>query len=70
MAKPHYRSGDVCERLTDDEHIDASDVEITVSNCEVALSGRVRTREQKRRAVDIAEDVSGVHHVRNNLKIG
>jgi hypothetical protein len=61
---------EVCERLTDDEHIDASDVEITVSNCEVALSGSVRTREQKRRAVDIAEDVSGVHHVRNSLKIG
>jgi hypothetical protein len=61
---------EVCERLTDDEHIDASDVEVTVANCEVALSGRVRTREQKRRAIDIADDVSGVHHVRSSLKIG
>jgi hypothetical protein len=61
---------EVCERLTDDERIDASDVEVAVSSCEVALSGSVRTREQKRRAIDIAEDVSGVHHVRSRLKIG
>jgi hypothetical protein len=61
---------EVCERLTDDEDVDASDMEVTVSNCEVALSGSVRTREQKRRAIDIAEDVSGVHHVRSGLKIG
>jgi hypothetical protein len=61
---------EVCERLTDDDYIDASDVEVTVSDCEVALSGHVRTREQKRRAIDIAEDVSGVHHVRSGLKIG
>jgi hypothetical protein len=42
-----------CERLTDDEHIDAADVEVTVSNCGMALSGSARTREQKRRAIDM-----------------
>jgi osmotically-inducible protein OsmY len=61
---------EVCERLTDAEDVDASEVEVMVSNCEVALSGSVRTCEQKRRAIDIAEDVSGVHHVRSSLKIG
>jgi osmotically-inducible protein OsmY len=34
----------------------------------VTLSGRVRTREDKRRAEDLAERVSGVTHVQNNLR--
>jgi osmotically-inducible protein OsmY len=60
---------DVNDRLTDDPHIDASDIEVSVSNHEVTLSGRVNSRFAKRHAEDIAESVSGVTHVQNNLRV-
>jgi hypothetical protein len=60
---------DLSDRLTDDHYVDASDVEIAVSNCEVTLSGTVENRAAKRRAEDIAEAVSGVRHVQNNLRV-
>jgi hypothetical protein len=42
---------------------------VSVSSCEVTLSGTVDSREAKRRAEDIAEQVSGVRHVQNNLRV-
>jgi hypothetical protein len=60
---------DVNDRLTDDPHIDASEVEVAVSAREVTLSGTVSSRFEKRRAEDIAESVSGVTHVQNNLRV-
>ncbi len=60
---------DVNDRLTDDWAVDASDVEVDVENCEVTLTGEVSSREMKRRAEDVAEEVSGVKHVQNNLRI-
>jgi osmotically-inducible protein OsmY len=60
---------DVSDRLTDDWMVDASDIEIQVSSSEVTLTGTVESREAKRRAEDIAESVSGVRHVQNNLRV-
>jgi osmotically-inducible protein OsmY len=60
---------DVCERLTEDPWIDASDIEVTVRAAEVTLSGTVRERGDKRHAEDVAERVSGVREVRNNLRV-
>lgn len=60
---------DVNDRLTDDDHIDASDIEVAVSSREVTLSGIVDSRFAKRHAEDIAESVSGVSHVQNNLRV-
>lgn len=60
---------DVSDQLSDDSWLDASDVEVTVKSCEVTLAGLVRSREDKRRAEDIAERVSGVRHVQNNLRV-
>jgi hypothetical protein len=60
---------DVCDRLCDDHRIDASDMEITVKECEVILTGTVDSREAKRRAEDIAESISGVSNVENRLKV-
>lgn len=59
---------DVNDRLTEDVWIDASEIEVTVTNGEVVLSGSVEDRRTKRRAEDCAEDVSGVKHVQNNLR--
>jgi hypothetical protein len=70
----YTRSGDriredVSDRLTDDWHVDATEIEVTVSGTEVTLTGTVTSREQRRRAEDIAESVSGVTHVQNNLRV-
>jgi osmotically-inducible protein OsmY len=60
---------DINDRLTDDWYIDASDVEVSVNNNMVTLTGRVESREEKRRAEDIAESVSGVTDVSNQLRV-
>jgi osmotically-inducible protein OsmY len=60
---------DVNDRLTDDAYVDASEIEVAVSGCEVTLTGTVDSREAKRRAEDCAESVSGVRHVQNNLRV-
>lgn len=60
---------DINERLTDDHHIDASDVGVKVESGEVTLSGTVTDRAARRRAEDIAESVSGVGHVQNDLRV-
>jgi osmotically-inducible protein OsmY len=60
---------DVCDCLTDDPLLDASNMEVTVKDCEVTLSGTVNRREDKRRAEDLVEQISGVKDVRNNLRV-
>ncbi len=57
------------ERLTDDPWVDATAVTIAVSGGEVTLSGTVPEREAKHRAERIVENLSGVTHVQNNLRV-
>jgi hypothetical protein len=60
---------DVCERFMAHGDLDASDVEVTVENGEVTLSGTVPTRGQKRLAEDIADVVVAVVEVHNRLRV-
>lgn len=60
---------DANDRLTDDRRVDASNVTVTVASGEVTLDGTVSNREAKRRAEDCVEDISGVKHVQNNLRV-
>jgi len=60
---------DVCETLTHHSGIDASEIDITVSNGEVTLRGAVDDRSQKRMAEDVIENLSGVKEVRNELRV-
>lgn len=60
---------DVNDRLSDDPFLDASEIEVTVNNGEVTLTGTVITRIDKRRAEDLAEDISGVNNVQNQLRV-
>lgn len=60
---------DICDRLSDDHYVDASDVDIKVEGSEVILTGHVNSRHEKRRAEDIVESVSGVTHVENRLRV-
>ncbi|MDB5437327.1 MAG: hypothetical protein JWR47_3584, partial [Phenylobacterium sp.] len=57
------------ERLTDDGWLDATNITITVSGGEITLSGTVENREAKHRAERVVEDISGVNHVQNNLRV-
>lgn len=60
---------DVSDRLTDDYRLDASDIEVTVNGAEVTLGGTVQHRMDKRRAEDLVDQVFGVKHVQNNLRV-
>jgi osmotically-inducible protein OsmY len=60
---------DINERLTQHGTIDATDIEVSVQNAEVTLRGTVDSRQAKRLAEDIADAVSGVKEVVNQIKI-
>jgi osmotically-inducible protein OsmY len=60
---------DVNDKLSDDPNVDASDIDVSVNNCEVTLTGTVTNRWEKRRAEDVAESVSGVKNVENRLRV-
>jgi osmotically-inducible protein OsmY len=59
---------DVNDRLTDHAYLDASDIDVSVKEGEVTLSGKVFDRTDKRLAEDVAESVTGVKNVQNNLR--
>ena len=59
----------VNDALLDDDRLDATDIEVSVSNGEVVLSGRVASRADKHRAEDLAAYVSGVDDVENRLRV-
>lgn len=60
---------DVCQCLTDDSHIDASNIDVAVTDREVVLTGSVETRYEKRHAEDLIERLPGVHDVINSLRV-
>ncbi len=60
---------DVCERLTQHGGIDASNMNVDVNDGEVTLMGQVPDRRMKRMAESVAESVSGVWDVRNELRV-
>lgn len=60
----------VCEVLMDDDHIDATNIEVSVKSGEVTLSGTVEDRAQKRMAEDRIEGLSCVKDVVNQLRVG
>ena len=60
---------DANDRLTDHPMVDARQISVSVSDGEVTLTGTVGSRLEKRRAEDCVEDLSGVKHVQNNLRV-
>jgi hypothetical protein len=58
----------IAGRLEHERGLDTSDIHVSISGSEVTLDGTVRSREEKRRAEDLA-DVRGVTHVQNNLRV-
>lgn len=62
-------SDEVNDRLTEDPWLDASNIQVEVKGGEVTLAGLVENREAKHRAERLVEDLSGVRHVQNNLRV-
>lgn len=60
---------DVHDRLTEDPWVDATNIQVQVENGEVTLTGTVPDRAAKHRAERVVEDVAGVDHVQNNLRV-
>lgn len=61
---------DICDRLTDDDRVDASNIRVQIEDDAVILSGTVNSRDEKRRAEDLVESISGVRNVENRLRVG
>ena len=59
----------VNEALADNDHVDATHIQVTVKDGEVTLSGTVEDRRMKRIAEDCVEQLSGVKEVQNQLRI-
>jgi hypothetical protein len=57
------------DRLTAHGLIDASDIDTRVEQGEVTLEGFVDSREAKRAAEDVADDIVGVRDVHNRLRL-
>lgn len=60
---------DIHERLTADHHVDASRIDVGISNGEVTLSGWVPKRNMKVRAEHIVAQISGVKDVANSIRV-
>jgi osmotically-inducible protein OsmY len=60
---------EICERLTVHPAIDASEIEVSVSNGDVTLKGTVNNRAEKHLTESMTETVSGVKEVYNQLRI-
>jgi BON domain len=60
---------DVCERLMEHPSIDASDVEVSVNEGDVTLTGLVESRAIKHLTETMTETVPGVKEVHNHLRV-
>jgi hypothetical protein len=60
---------DACEALYLHGQIDASNIDVSVQNGEITLTGTVETRQEKRLAEDILESISGVKDINNQLRV-
>lgn len=60
---------DVNDRLSEQASFDPSEIEVSVSNGEVTLTGSVDSRRNKFMAEEIADDVGGVTEVHNQIRV-
>ena len=60
---------EVCERLTFDPDIDASDISVFVKDREVRLTGTVEERRVKFMVEHLVSHVAGVEEIHNELRV-
>jgi hypothetical protein len=49
--------------------LDAGEIEVSVKDGEVTLAGTVEARNDKRRAEDLIDNISGVREIHNQLRV-
>jgi hypothetical protein len=59
----------ICERLTEDPFIDATDIDVSVANGEVTLSGTVDSRRMKFSVEELVAGLPGIAGVDNTIKV-
>jgi len=59
----------VCEALTEDDRVDATNIDVSVKGGEVVLSGSVDDRSMKRFAEDCIENIAGVKDIQNQIRV-
>jgi osmotically-inducible protein OsmY len=69
VRTPERIREDLCDRLTENPFVDASDVEVTISGSEVVLEGTVDSETSYLQTQASAEEVIGVTHVHNHLAV-
>jgi hypothetical protein len=69
VRSPQRIHEDICDRLTENPFIDASDIEVSTNGAEVTLAGAVDSLIALRQAEAIAWEVVGVGHVHNDLQV-
>lgn len=60
---------EACEALYQSHEVDASEIDLTVKDAVVTLSGSVESRRMKREAEECIENLTGVLDVQNQLRI-
>jgi osmotically-inducible protein OsmY len=60
---------DFNERLYDDPFLDATGIEVSISDGDIILTGTVEDASSKRRAEDIGDLVSGVKNIENRIRV-
>jgi hypothetical protein len=56
-------------RLTEDDHVDASEILVNVENGVVTLTGEVPERRMKHRAEDLVAGIRGVRELHNRIRV-
>jgi len=69
VRSPERIYEDICDRLTENPFIDASDITVSVTGSEVRLTGSVDGAIVARQVEVIARQVSGVSWVHNDLRL-
>ncbi len=69
VRSPERIYQDICDRLTENPFIDASDITVSVTGSEVRLAGSVDSPIVARQVEVIARQVSGVSWVHNDLRL-
>ena len=55
--------------MTDDPWLDASGIQVSVQNGIAQLQGAIASRQAKRRAEELTDQIGGVRDVQNQLSI-
>lgn len=60
---------DICERLTDDDRVDASHIEVNVEDGVATLTGEVETRKQRLCAEQVTDSIRGIKNIKNEITV-